>query len=251
MIEKSFKFLPGLDIETQRRLHRDGISEWKDFLECKSILDMAPERKIQLDDTLKKYTEALEKENFRYFVTAIPPVEHWRLFERVKQARRLCYMDIETTGLNFFNDDITLIGIFDDTHHRSLVNGINLDEKNLIEALEPFDMIVTHYGLKFDVPFIKYKFPGVGMNRLHFDVSFMARKMELGSSLKEIENNLGIKRADNVSEVNGAIAVKLWEEFQAGKEAALQLLVDHNREDSINLVKVAGEIYKRLVDMDY
>ena len=67
------------------------------------------------------------------------------------------YLDIETTGLSPYIDDITVIGIYV-VHGRStrLVQlvGEQVTKGNLLQNLDGVDRIYTYNGSRFDPPFI-------------------------------------------------------------------------------------------------
>lgn len=251
MLEKSFKFIEGFNREIQRKLHQEGINSWNDFIGCGNIDGIPDDFKKRVDEKLKEMKGALENKEYRYFAKNLPPSSHWRLYDVLKAERRLCYLDIETTGLQFFNDEITVVGIYDGTYHQVLTAGVDLNRENLEAILAPYDMLVSYYGLKFDVPFLKYKFPDLDLNHLHFDMSFVGRKLELGRSLKEMEKNFDIVRCDDLATINGYHAVKLWESYQEGNAESLELLIEHNHCDTENLEKLADKLYYYLVDIDY
>jgi len=67
------------------------------------------------------------------------------------------YLDIETTGLSRFDDDITVIGIYmvngNDSKLVQLV-GRDVTVGNLLEAVNGVNTIYTYNGSRFDLPFI-------------------------------------------------------------------------------------------------
>ncbi len=251
MIEQSFKFLHGFNRELQREMHRRGIRTWSDFLERESVEGIPDDVKSAVDNQLREMSEALENKEYRYFAKNIPPSSHWRLYRRLKDERRLCYMDIETTGLQFFNDEVTVVGIFDGSYHQALIAGVDLTAENIRTLLSPFDMIVSHYGLKFDIPFLKYKYPDIDFCGLHFDLSFIGRKLEMGRGLKDMEKHFGITRDEDVASLDGCHAVHLWENYIEGNKESLDLLIQHNRNDTENLAVLADRLYDYLVKIDY
>lgn len=247
MIEKSFKLFEILDKETVKSLPDKGIHTWYDFLKEESIPGISDTLKKQVDIRIDEHLAALKKRDYKHFRNLRPSV-HWLLYNRIKEERRVCYLDIETTGLQFFKDEVTMVGVSDGTHYQTMVKDINLNEKNLKKILADCDMLVTHYGFKFDIPFLKYLFPDLDLGMLHFDVSFSARKLEMGEDLKEIEKTLGIERDKHIAEISGCKAVKLWEKYLEGDRDSLDLLIDCNRQDVINLPLIATKIYERLCE---
>ena len=251
MIEQSFKFLKGFNRELQREMHQKGINTWDDFLKMESVEGIPDDVKKVIDCQLTEMAAALENKEYSYFAKSIPPSSHWRLYKRLKEERRLCFMDIETTGLQFFNDEVTVVGVYDGVYHQALIAGIDLSTENIRTILSPYEMVVSHYGLKFDIPFLKYKYPDLNFNQLHFDMSFIGRKLHLGRSLKDMEKHFDITRDEDVAALNGYHAVKLWENYQEGNKESLDLLIQHNRNDTGNLEVLADRLYDYLVEIDY
>jgi uncharacterized protein YprB with RNaseH-like and TPR domain len=56
----------------------------------------------------------------------------------------------------------------------------------------------------------------------------------------------GIERDDAVRGMNGYDAVKLWGHAANGSSEALELLLTYNREDTINLLRLANLLYHDL-----
>jgi uncharacterized protein YprB with RNaseH-like and TPR domain len=90
----------------------------------------------------------------------------------------------------------------------------------------------TMPDVKFDVP--------------HFDICFGSRRIGLKGGLKKLEMDFGIERNEAVKGMDGYDAVKLWEYARRGSKEALELLITYNKEDTVNLFKIADIIYQRL-----
>ncbi len=151
---------------------------------------------------------------------------------------REAYLDIETTGLSRFWDDITVIGIyFVDSSGSRLIQlvGEEVTEDNLLEALEGVDTIFTYNGSRFDLPFIHASL-GVDLaNRYHHhDLMYDCWRNNLYGGLKAVEIQLGIDR--QLKGVDGAEAVRLWWRYQNDYDQdALNMLLEYNGEDVVNL----------------
>ena len=95
---------------------------------------------------------------------------------------------------------------------------------------------------------MKNSFPTVDFDMPHFDLRFGCRKAGLPGGLKKVEVELGLKRDDDISDIDGEEAVRLWKSWKKnGDSRALELLTEYNRADTVNLVNVAEETYDRLV----
>ena len=59
---------------------------------------------------------------------------------------------------------------------------------------------------------------------------------------------LGITRADEIHDVDGEEAVRLWKNWEKrGDSESLRILTEYNRADTINLETISGMVYDRLV----
>ena len=56
----------------------------------------------------------------------MPPSQHWRLFSSFREST--AYLDIETTGLDPWRDEITTIALYDGKSIYCYINGRNLDD---------------------------------------------------------------------------------------------------------------------------
>ena len=148
------------------------------------------------------------------------------------------YLDIETTGLCRFYDEITVIGI-------CLVNGsvsklVQLVDKdvtklNLLRTLRGVNIIYTYNGSRFDFPFINSRL-GVNLERQfhHHDLMYDCWNNNLYGGFKAVEQRLGIPR--RLQGIGGADAVMLWWRYQIDHDTkALALLLEYNKEDVVNL----------------
>jgi hypothetical protein len=148
------------------------------------------------------------------------------------------YLDIETTGLSPFYDDITVVGMYrvnggGDKLIQLVGNEVTAD--NLLEALKDMHTIYTYNGSRFDLPFIR-AFLGLDLSGgyYHHDLMYDCWKNNLHGGLKGVEQQLGIPR--ELKGIGGLEAVMLWWRYQNhGDHDALSLLLQYNREDVVNL----------------
>ena len=148
------------------------------------------------------------------------------------------YLDIETTGLCSFYDEITVIGIclaVDGTSSLVQLVGNDVTRSNLLRALRGVDTIYTYNGSRFDLPFIKFR---LAVNlREHFHHHDLMRdcwRNNLYGGFKAVERQLGISR--RLRDIGGEEAVVLWWRYQTYHDRkALDLLLEYNREDTVNL----------------
>ena len=66
--------------------------------------------------------------------------------------------------------------------------------------------------------------------------------------LKQVERSIGIRRSENIAEVDGFEAVRLWKRWtSSGDRGARDRLVEYNIADTVNLRELADIAYRRLV----
>ncbi len=148
------------------------------------------------------------------------------------------YLDIETTGLSFSHNVITVVGIYlcnsTDTKLIQLV-GHQVTRENLINALKGVHAIYTYNGRRFDLPFIE-AFIGIDLSVefYHHDLMYDCWKHNLRGGFKAVERQLKIPR--QLKDVDGFMAVLLWYKYKYyGNKRALNLLLQYNKEDVVNL----------------
>ena len=152
--------------------------------------------------------------------------------------KRRAYIDIETTGLSRYYNDLTVIGIGIESGRKIEVAQLiedDLNEKKLLRALKGVDEIYSYNGSRFDLPFIRARL-GLDLNEClrHRDLMYDCWRNDLKGGLKAVERRLGIKR--KLQGVDGCVAVQLWWEYvNNNDEQALKVLLDYNKEDVVNL----------------
>jgi uncharacterized protein len=230
MITKTFSHIDGISSAFETHLWTSGIRQWDDFLAHKDRFakDLPKSKLEKIEQGIFASKEALANNDHHYFKNLLKPKEHWRLCNMGKMA----YVDIETTGLSRWSDEITLIGIYDGVIPHLYVNGKNLEEAE--KKLKEFDIIVTFNGKQFDMPFIEHRF-ACTYDVIHLDLRYMLRELGLRGGLKSIENQLGIERDSDLIGVDGFEAVRLWHQYKRGNQGALQKLLRYNEQDIINL----------------
>jgi hypothetical protein len=167
----------------------------------------------------------------------------WRLYSDFRH--RVAYLDIETTGLWFGLDDITVIGLYDGNSTKSFVLGENLDD--FAEEVARYSLIVTFNGACFDLPFLRTRFPEFDRDLAHLDLRYLLKRLGYSGGLKRIEPELGISRPGVLGQLDGYCAVLLWKKHLQGRRGALDTLLRYNLEDVVNLERLAQLAYNSML----
>jgi len=159
-------------------------------------------------------------------------------------AERVIFLDVETTGLSWFYDEITIIGWARDGIYKVLLKGD--DPQPLIADLAAADVLVTFNGTLFDLRFLRKALGDVRLPTTHIDLRFLAKRVGLSGGQKSIEKVLGIVARDGVENIDGAAAVLLWHAFLRGNHEALLSLIDYNRRDVLAMSEILDAVLERL-----
>ena len=215
------------------------------FLNRPVIPTISSTRKSWYDETLAAAQSHLAAGRADFFATCLKSREHWRLFETFRH--RTLFLDIETTGMSAREGQVTVVGLYRHGRMSSLVRGENLTEENLQAEIDQSDLLITFFGSGFDVPFLQTAFPRLNFQKAHFDLCFAARRLGLQGGLKFIERELQIERDSSLDGLDGWDAVRLWQQWRGGDEAALDLLLRYNAADTKNLEPLADLIFEKMV----
>lgn len=175
-----------------------------------------------------------------------------KLPKRLREALTSCllnpekvlFIDIETTGLSHFYDEITVVGWSLRGQCASFVKGD--PPKSLFSAFDEAVAMITFNGLRFDERFIRNEFPEVALPLQHIDLMYLARRVGLTGGQKKIEQKLGISTRGSVDGIDGAAAVLLWHRYLRGDLAALEQLLLYNRADIAAMGHIFDEVLSRL-----
>jgi uncharacterized protein YprB with RNaseH-like and TPR domain len=172
-----------------------------------------------------------------------PSLLHWcDLYNKFKYSS-LC-LDIETTH---FNGPISVIGLYQPKEGvmecLQFIKHQNLSRENLVQSFKNCKMLITFNGRYFDVPKVKKEFPGVISDSLPIvDLYLISRKLKLNTNLKTLENTFSINRPF-LSSKRKVRPTRLWQNYEKTKNPRfLELLLEYNRQDTINLYPLAEEL---------
>ena len=144
------------------------------------------------------------------------------------------YLDIETCA----SGEVTVVGIFrEDRGLRQLVGG-EITDVTLWETLDGVDTLCTFNGDRFDLPILERQVRLDLRKRFRsLDLWRECRRAGLKGGLKQLEERFGIARSTRG--MNGWDALRLWARYEnEGDRAALEVLLEYNREDVMNLLQL-------------
>jgi len=158
------------------------------------------------------------------------------------------YLDIETTGLSSYYDEITVIGIYlvkDGEGKVIQLVGDKVTKTRLLRALLGVKTIYTYNGSRFDLPFINFRLD-VALEEVfhHHDLMYDCWQRNLYGGFKAVEQQLGIPR--QLQGLGGVEAVMLWWRYKIDHDQkALDLLLEYNKEDVVNLKALREKLFLR------
>jgi uncharacterized protein YprB with RNaseH-like and TPR domain len=231
VLRRTFIHVPGIGKTTERALWTQGCSDWSAYLAGGGKYSTGHVDRGAVRDFVSQSELALEAGEHQFFSRSLGLKEAWRAYHDFKTS--CVYLDIETDGRG-----ITMIGMFDGKDFTCLVKGENLE--NFRDEISRYSMIVTFCGGTFDLPALQRQFRGVDFDQIHLDLCPVLRKLGFRGGLKRIEKDLGIQRPPEVEGLNGFDAIVLWRRYLGlGDDASLQRLIAYNREDCVNMVRLA------------
>ena len=120
--------------------------------------------------------------------------------------------------------------------------------KDMVELPDNKQGILRVYLLysRGDVPVLKSVFPRFIVPPVHIDLRWVLRRLGHKGGLKRIEKSLGLSRPDHVGDMDGYMAVMLWQDHLAGDPDALATLLDYNACDIVNLEPLLNLAVERL-----
>ena len=142
---------------------------------------------------------------------------------------KVLFLDIETTGLSHFYDEITIVGWTLNGKSGTFIKG--KEPAELIQAAQEAIAVVTFNGIRFDQRFLKQEFPEAQLPEAHIDLMYLCRRVGLTGGQKAIENLLGLNFRQDLEGVDGFAAVLLWHKYLRGDVDALRRLISYNRAD--------------------
>ena len=215
------------------QLRESGVCSWHDVLHHPECVPSSVRASV-MQESLRCLT-ALDDQNIGYFVERLVPQDRWRILAEFLD--RATFFDIETTGLEW-DAGITVIACWHRGILHTFVEHENLDE--FVELLETVELLVSFNGSAFDVPRVVSAFHLMELPCPHLDMRWTCYHRGMSGSLKQIAASLGIDRPADLADVDGALAVHLWQRWTDREdEVARTHLVRYCAADVLLLVMVA------------
>ncbi|MFQ6049045.1 MAG: ribonuclease H-like domain-containing protein [Phycisphaerae bacterium] len=231
MLTHTFLHIPGVGAATEQRLWASGLDHWDRIERGGWPAGLSAGLRARLIEALAESRWALEAGEAGFFASQLPPGQHWRLYREFRG--RTGFVDIETTGLDPRDSYVTTIAVFDGRGVRSYVHGQNLEEFR--QDVRQFALLVTYNGKAFDVPFLRHRLAGLQLDQPHIDLRYFLRWLGYTGGLKGCERKMGLSRPAGLEQIDGSMAVRLWNRHLRGDERALPTLLRYNAEDAVNL----------------
>ncbi len=188
----------------------------------------------------------------------VPYIAHYSCYlkEHPEEGERIGFLDIETSNLQADFGIIFSYCIKDsksDKIYEAVITPRDLKRageedthivERCIEDIGQFDRIVTYYGKRFDIPFLRTRalvcgvpFPEYG-TLVHTDLyDVVKRKFRLHSNRLEAACRTLLGKTQKTH-----IDPKYWRAALRGDKKALDYILDHNRKDVLDLEKLYNHI---------
>lgn len=246
MLRVSLQVLQGVSVKKEASLWRAGIHSWDDYerhlFPQRSLIDNDAEQQSTASLEIRRSREALAARDVAFFAERLERSEHYRIV--LEFPEDALFLDIETTGLSRYYDQITLIGWCIGNKRGVHVQGQPDDAFR--EALKSARSIITFNGTLFDLPFIRHAKADVEFPAVHVDLRFLARRAGLTGGQKSIETQIGLNRHAGVSGVSGQFAPVLWHRYVSGDLDALKALIEYNMADLDGMFAIFEHVSSKL-----
>ena len=190
----------------------------------------------------------------------VPYISHYSCYlkEHPEEGERIGFLDIETSNLHADFGIILSYCIKDswsDKIYEAVISAKDVKRsgeedveivKKCIKDMGKFDRLVTYYGKRFDIPFIrtralvcKIPFPEYG-TLVHTDLyDTVKHRFRLHSNRLEAACRTILGKTDKTH-----IDPKYWRGGLRGDPKSLRYILDHNRKDVLDLEKLYNVVAK-------
>ena len=244
LLRRSFQHLPGISASEEARLWAEGISDWTELIRHTPVqLDLYRKRSGALLSAVEASEEALANCDMAFFANRLPKREFYRIAASFPE--RCVFLDIESTGLSTYYDQVTLVGWSVGSTYTVLIDPSQIEQ--LERELREYPMVVTFNGSLFDLPFLAKRFKADWSDLFHVDLRYLAKRAGLTGGQKKIEVEIGLTRKGSLEGITGAEAVALWFDYKEGDLNALRELVRYNHADIEGMKFLFEEVIRRVV----
>lgn len=244
MLTNTFRHLRGISGCKEASLWRAGILTWDDYDAQTTVQQSLFADPLHYSNSpLNPSRRALQENNLDFFARTLDRQQHFRI--ALAYPRETLFLDIETTGLSWYYDRITLVGWSVGGKFDFLIAGESPDK--LFSAIANAKVLVTFNGTMFDLPFLKRTYPELHFPPIHVDLRFLAKRVGLTGGQKEIERKLKLHRGKNIEQVIGENAPILWHRFVRGDTDSLMSLIEYNRADVYGMEFIFDKVIDRLI----
>ena len=244
MLTRTFSHLPGISKARERELWLGGVLDWEGYKAAQRQIPLPGMNRAR--HQLSESEGALERGDMAFFRDRLPGGDLHRV--ALAFPREVMFLDIETTGLSLYYDQITLVGWSIGGRYGALVPGDAPDA--FLRALKEAKALVTYNGKMFDCKFIAKHYGNPPMPAIHIDLRFFAKRVGLTGGQKAIERELGLRRDAAIDDMQGEAAPILWHKYRRGDNAALERLIKYNHADIEGMKGILDESIRRYYDAE-
>lgn len=245
MLLNTFQHLKGISAKKEQNLWRSGITSWDDLESIQNNqLPLFKDHDTWNNSPLSQSKKAFKKKDTDYFAKLLSPQEYYRV--ALTFPEKTLFLDIETTGLSKYYDNITLVGWSLGNEYNVFIAGSN--DRALRAAISKAKAIVTFNGSLFDLPFLRKEFQDLCIPMCHVDLRFFSKRVGLSGGQKEIEKLLGMQRPKGIADIKGETAALLWYEYRWGEKSALEELIKYNHADIEGMKFIFDKVIKFILE---
>ena len=228
LLRRSFQHLPGISAAREAKLRSEGLRDWNDLLSRTTVqLDLFRRRGSELDCAIEASEHALANRNIEFFKERLPKREFYRIAASFPE--RCVFLDIESTGLSKYYDQVTLVGWSVGSRYEVLIDPTETSQ--LERELSGQPVVITFNGTLFDLPFLTNRYSTDWSSAVHVDLRYLAKRVGLTGGQKKIEASIGFARGAPLEGISGAEAVGLWFDYKEGDLSSLRKLIRYNHTD--------------------
>lgn len=240
MLKSTFVHIEGIGKKKELSLWKSGITTWEKYIVKYGVqLSLF---KNEPASNISRSIDAYEKGDIDFFAKCFPKSDYYRI--ALEYPEEVIFLDIETTGLSLYYDELTIVGWSVGKKYGVYIRGG--DDSGLRDALKKAKIIVTFNGTIFDIKFLKKTFNDLQIPPIHIDLRFFARHAGLSGGQKKIEAEIGFKRDSNVLDMTGESAPVLWHQYKNGDNEALKTLIIYNHSDVEGMKYILDETISRI-----